>query len=337
MFVNKKFKISFAILYSYKEILLLTAWSSLVVYLNYKFPSAGLSLPWLPIGVIGTAVAFFVGFKNNSAYQRRWEARKIWGAIVNDSRSFSVMVRDFSQSKNQELSDSDLLNLHIRPILKRHIAWLYQLTRQLRQPKSWEHWAKKDNFYRDYVKKDFPVEDQKKELLRYINQNELDSILEKANGATQLIALQSSHLKELRKANIINDFEYIELEKMISRFYDSQGKSERIKNYPIPRQYSSFSLYFVVIFNLLIPFGMVDMVKGLDSERLWGVIPLSVLIGWIFWATEVVGDYAEIPFEGLMDDIPMTNLSRTIEIDMLQMIDEPNIPPPVTPVNNYVM
>ena len=140
MISSRHYKLKFALLWTKLEIFLFVTWSILVFSFNYSLPSYKLELPWLPLSVIGTAVAFFVGFKNNSAYQRLWEARKIWGAIVNDSRSFAIMVRDYISSEytSDELSEEELDKKRSK-IVKRHIAWLYQLKRQLRVFKEWEH------------------------------------------------------------------------------------------------------------------------------------------------------------------------------------------------------
>ena len=71
----------------------------------YKYKIITFQLPWLPISIIGTAVAFYVGFKNNSAYARMWEARKIWGAIINSSRSWGMYVDSFVSNKFTETSN----------------------------------------------------------------------------------------------------------------------------------------------------------------------------------------------------------------------------------------
>ena len=77
------------------HIIWLTAWAFLVT-LVYRYTEwSWLAIPWFPLTIIGTAVAFYVGFKNNSAYDRMWEARKIWGAIVNNSRIWGTNVKAF--------------------------------------------------------------------------------------------------------------------------------------------------------------------------------------------------------------------------------------------------
>ena len=96
-------------------------------------------MPWLPLGVLGTAISFIISFKNNASYDRLWEARKIWGGIVNTSRTWTLMIRDFidnTHAKNA-LSTAELKEIK-REIIHRHIAWLTALRYQLRAEKPWE-------------------------------------------------------------------------------------------------------------------------------------------------------------------------------------------------------
>jgi len=79
MFINKNFKLSDLLRFTGIHLIWLTLWATFVTVVYETFHWEWLHIPWLPLSVIGTAVAFYVGFKNNSAYDRLWEARKIWG------------------------------------------------------------------------------------------------------------------------------------------------------------------------------------------------------------------------------------------------------------------
>ena len=141
MFVRKYFSIKGLVMFSGGHVVWLTVWMSLVTSLYYFFEDLEwLALPWLPISVIGTAVAFYIGFKNNQAYDRLWEARKIWGAIVNSSRAWGSAVRGFVSNdfSDKPISDQDLKNLQ-QKLIYRHIGWLYSLRSQLLIPTPWEH------------------------------------------------------------------------------------------------------------------------------------------------------------------------------------------------------
>jgi putative membrane protein len=131
----------------------------------------------------------------------------------------------------------------------------------------------------------------------------------------------------------------MELQKMLTEFYTLQGKCERIKNFPLPRHYASLSVYFVYIFIFLLPMGLLSVcdIPGAESYMVWLVIPFSILISWVFWMMEVAGDYSENPFEGLAFDTPMDSLTRTIEIDLREMLNEVDLPAPITPKDGFVM
>jgi ion channel-forming bestrophin family protein len=162
-------------------------------------------------------------------------------------------------------------------------------------------------------------------------------VLGKANAATQLIALQSGDLRRLRAEGLIDDFRHMELEKMLVDLYDQQGKCERIKNFPYPRQYATLNLMFIRLFNGLVPFGMLGEFAKLGGAFVWLTIPFTALVAWVFVMMERIGEATENPFEGSANDVPITAMTRTIEIDLREMLGENNIPPALTPQNNILM
>jgi putative membrane protein len=298
-----------------------------------------LAIPWLPIALVGTAVAFLVSFKNSANYDRLWEARQIWGAIVNSSRSWGIMVRDFVTERHARspVSASDISHAH-RILFNRHFAWLTSLRFQLRQPRKWETSGKSYNReYRNFYK--VPEWESKldDELRKYLAEDELKEILKKENPATQLLSLQSAELKRLLELGLIEDFRHMELEKLLVDFYTQQGKCERIKNFPYPRQYATINLYFVWLFIFLVPFGMLQEFEKLGEEMVWFTVPASVLVSWVFHTMEKIGEATENPFEGSSNDVPMAAISRSIEIDMREMLGETDLPEPLKPVNNILM
>lgn len=322
----------------------LTAWACLVTAL-YVFTPWNWSVPWLPLSVIGTAVAFYLGFKNNSAYDRLWEARKIWGAIVNSSRSWGATVRSFvtNQFLDKGIPQDQLALVHQR-LIYRHIAWLYALRSQLLIPTPWEH-INQGKHVRRVTKKrmitfgvglnnDGVTE---KELREFLPPDELQRLINYKNTATQIIDQQSQDLKDLRGKDLIDDFRHMELQNILHEFYAFQGKCERIKKFPLPRQYGSMSFVFVAIFIFLLPFGVVSEFSKLGDFGAWFSIPFTVLIGWVYLMMELVGDYSENPFEGMGNDIPMLSLCRTIEIDLREMLGETELPEPIKARNGVLM
>lgn len=340
MYVSRIFNPVRILAFSVKPVLILSLYSagivSLFVFLEFEW----LKIPWVPLTLIGIAVAFYVGFKNNSAYDRTWEARKIWGGIVNSSRSWGLLVKGFVTDEFVvgEVSEQEINEIRKR-LIYRHIAWLYRLKRQLRVLKPWEHDANLNKRYRKMIGELFPSEDPDVELQNFLADAEVKKILNAANGCTQLLHLQTEDLRDLKRRGLIDDFRHMEMQAMLTEFFTLQGKCERIKNFPLPRQYASLSIYFVYIFILLLPLGLLSAFADAKVEEfmIWGVVPFSTLVGWVFWMMEGVGDYAENPFENLAFDTPMSSLTRTIEIDLRQMLGETDLPEKIVPKDGFVM
>lgn len=308
-----------------------------VVAALYAYEIIHFELPWLPVSIIGTAVAFYVGFKNNQSYDRLWEARKIWGGIVNDSRTWGMMVDSFvSDLFRQVPTDSEELHKIKQRLVYRHIAWLYAHRSQLLVPTTWEHVSQRGHVahYARRIQNSFgigliqeEVEQANWQLL--LPEDERNRLVAAANTATQIIHEQSRDLAKLRKADYIDDFRHMELEGVLRTFYELQGKNERIKKFPFPRQYANMSRYFIGMFIILLPFSMIPVLMEAGTLGLATSVVLCTLIGWVYIMMEVVGDYSENPFQGMANDIPMLSLCRTIEIDMREMLGETDLPKPI--------
>lgn len=302
----------------------------------YFFGWDWLAIPWAPVALIGTATAFISGFKNTQTYNRTWEARQIYGAIINTSRTFAMMTKDFVRTENREKA------LH-QEIIYRHFAWLTALRFQLREPKSWES-VKTKSYNREYLKYYRVPEWESnldEELKPFLSENERQYILLTKNRAAQILAQQSGHFKELNEQGIISEYNYVALENQLKDLYDQQGKCERIKNFPYPRQFSSINLYFTNALCFLIPLGFLGELSRHTAKTgdwlIWLAVPLSILVGWIFLVLEQIGESTENPFEGNANDIPITQISRNIEIDLREMLGEKDLPPAIQSQNNILM
>jgi ion channel-forming bestrophin family protein len=306
-----------------------SAFVAFIVYMVEKQFNVDISIPWQPVSVMGIAVAFYLGFKNNASYDRTWEARKIWGGIVNNSRSFGAALVAFVQG-----TDSAAVK---KKLIYRHIAWLTALRYQLRLSREWEHTEERvsGQYYPETNEKYF--ENLDKELCQFVDATEGQEYLKTSNIAVQILKNQSRDLQELKDKGYFDDFRHIELQRFIALFYDDQGRSERIKNFPFPRQYASAALWQTLIFAALIPFGLLDIFDGKNAHMQWAAIPFSALIIWVFFLMEKIGDYSENPFEGSYNDIPITSISRSIEIDLRQMINDEDIPPALKSTNGFLM
>lgn len=300
----------------------------------YYFNIITVNIPWLPVSVVGTAVAFYVGFKNNQAYDRMWEARKIWGGIVNDSRTWGMMVDGFVSNlfADKEASKAEIEEIKKR-LIYRHIGWIYSHRSQLLVSTPWEHinqGGMTAKYARIYQRR-FGVgliddEITKTELKHFLPSIEHDRLIGSVNTATQIINEQSRDLAKLREQGLIDDFRHMEMTNVLKGLYTLQGKNERIKKFPLPRQYANMSRYFVGIFILFLPFSMIPELMKIGGYGVWLSVPIAALIGWIYVVMEIVGDYTENPFQGMANDIPMMSLCRVIEIDLKEILGETDLP-----------
>lgn len=313
-------------------LLIIVVW----VAIYYFFDLGWLKIPWTPLALIGTAVAFVIGFQNNSAYGRIWEARKIWGGIVNTSRTFGMFVQDMLTNEYAEspLTEPEI-HREIKTLTYRHIAWMTALRHAMRMPRPWEtsvsHKTNQEWNMRP-PELDSSLED---DLKSYISENDLAYILDKNNKQTALLYLQSHHLKKLKEQGIIWEFSFLELEAILQELFTLQGKSERIKNFPYPRQFATLNHFFMWIFILLLPMALVpqfvEIGKGFSESHplmgdlfAWLSIPFYIIVAWIFHTMERIGRTGENPFEGTANDVPISTIARGIEIDLRQNLGEPN-------------
>lgn len=340
MHVGKSFPFFGVLLWTRREILLFTILSTIPVLLHELLGWTWLSIPWVPIAMVGTAVAFITGFKNNACYDRLWEARQIYGAIVNSSRSWGIMVLDFVTPKMSftPIGGEELSAVH-RRLIYRHLAWLHAMRYQLRAPRPWENVQLRHNA--EFKRRFFSAEEDSTRLedalTPLLAADEKALVLGRTNVAAQLLAQQSRDLRELLTVGVIEDFRHMELEKMLVDFYTQQGKCERIKNFPYPRQFATANMVFVRIFILLVPFGMLGEFGNLGHGLVWLTVPFSVLVCWVFNTMEKIGESTENPFEGGANDVPITAITRNIEIDLREMLGEKNIPAPTKATNEILM
>lgn len=311
----------------------------------YHFEVIQFNIPWLAVSIIGTAVAFYVGFKNNQSYDRMWEARKIWGGIVNDSRSWGMMVDGYITNLFAESPKNRTEIQQIKQrLIYRHIAWLYAHRSQLLMPTPWEHISQGGSTTRIYknTQKELGIgllddEITRTELKIFLPKDEYDRLIINQNTATQIINEQSRDLTKLREQNVIDDFRHTQMAGVLRTFYALQGKNERIKKFPFPKQYAYMSRLFVGIFILLLPFSMMPELMKITDWGIWFAVPISALIGWVYVMMEIIGDISENPFQGLPNDIPMMSLCRVMEIDLKEMLNETDLPPKIEAKKGILM
>jgi ion channel-forming bestrophin family protein len=328
MYVGKSFSLKIIWPFAWRNLLISFCISSVACcaysLAGYKF----IAIPFLPIGTIGTAVAFFVGFKNNQAYDRLWEARRLWGGFTNTSRSFGASIVSLIQDKEIQ-----------REIILRHIAYLNILRLQLRRNIPWA--TTRYNVHRRFVSNAEELQEFDQGLLQILTANNkehyYDSLQKANNAATVILKVQTQHLSRLKQEKKMDAFEHSDLVKQINELYNLQGGCERIKTTPLFRQYSIFSRVFVQLFIGLLPFGLLKDLAVLADWGVWLVIPFSMLISWVFYTMEQIGEFSENPFDNSINDIPLTSICRNIEIDLREMMGDENLPPKIGPHDDILL
>lgn len=253
--------------------------------------------------VLGTAIAFFVGFNNNQSYDRWWEARKIWGALVNDSRSWARSVTTYLPDGKE---DSKLVTTIKNRMVRRHIAFLYALKANLR--------GAVDETYS-----------------QYLEEEDIREIKTQTNVPNAILTLQSRELQQLSKDELIDGFRFMEMNQLLVKFSDEMGMSERIKNTIFPTTYNYFTKVFIWLF-------VVSLTLVISqSAGVWSIF-LGWLVGFVYVSTQINGMSLVNPFENNSSAIPLNQITRTIEINLLEMIGAEKIPKPVKPINEeYIL
>jgi putative membrane protein len=311
-------------------VIIICLWISAYHFLDLTW----LKIPWTPLALIGTAVAFVIGFQNNAAYGRIWEARKIWGGIVNTSRTFGMFIQDMvnNEHTDKDLSD-ETLKQEIKILTYRHIAWMTALRHAMRTSKPWET-ARKHKTNREWdIRPPELNSTLEKDLEPYLTKEDIEYLSSKNNKQTALLYLQSHHLASLKSKGAIWEFSFLELENVLKELFTLQGKSERIKNFPYPRQFATLNHFFMWIFVLLLPLALIpqfveigqsiaDTNPIISELFIWFTIPFYIIVSWVFHTMERIGRTGENPFEGTANDVPISTIARGIEIDLRQNLGE---------------
>jgi putative membrane protein len=233
-----------------------------------------------------------------------------------------------------------------RELVYRHLAWLTALRYQLRESRAWETTSKAYNA--EYLKYYSIPEMQtalETELAKYLPDAEQKQILATGSKPTQIMSLQSKTIKGLFASQAIDVAQFLDMQRSIKDFLLQQGQCECIKDFPYPRQYATINSFFIKLFCFLLPFGLLtefdklnDSVSGvMKGNMVWLVIPFSVFISWMYTSLDRVGESTENPFEGNANDVPISQMCRTAEIDLREMLGETDLPPPLEPRNKILL
>jgi len=335
MHLGKHYKVSEFIVWTRRQIYLLLAVGVVPVLLYQVLGLRWLTIPLTVVGLLGTATSFIVGFKNVQTYNRTIEAQHLWTSILNSSRFWGTSVRGFITHPGDA-----------RELVDRHVAWLTCLRYELRSPRPWETVNNASNAeYRDAYRIPEQEVALESELRKHLGAAEHGRVCDAKDNATQVLWLQNSALKRMLDEDRISLTVYVELNKVQKEFIDQQGRAERIKNYPYPRQYAIINTLFVWAFCILLPFGLLKEFDKLNEGigglmqgcMVWLVIPFSATISWMYTSLEQVGESTENPFEGSANDVPITLIARTIERELKELIGATDLPALPVPVNEIIL
>lgn len=285
---------------------------AIAVYLLYtQWQLNKIGLPFSIAAILGSALAIFLAFRNNNAYNRWWEARTLWGSIVNNSRIFARQIianADNARSAGK-VSAADI-DAYKKELVYRQIAFAHALRLHLRGQRNWA------------------------ELSHLLPEAALQEVQTKQNVPNFLLFIQGKRIKEGTNAEILGAFDNISLEPTLAGFNNFQGACERIKNTPLLRQYHFFTKLFLLVFMAVLPFSLIGDFSKMGAPAL--VIPISILIAFVFGVMGKVGEVNEDPFENRITDIPMSALCITIERDLREMLGETELPEKAPVVDGFL-
>jgi ion channel-forming bestrophin family protein len=239
--------------------------------------------------VFGLAVAFFLGFRMNSAYDRWWEARKIFGELTNNTRSFVAKIYAYyGNNEHFKNTDQAACKSQSRKIIELCILYIRQLKNEIH-----------NNFKPTWS-------EQEKELLNAFNINTENKI------SNEILVALTKNIEDnfALKANI----EKGDLMQHINRFYDIQGKAERIKNTPFLMIYSAFTKIIVSFYVVLIPLFIGDIdLGGEESSFEFLSVPIMVIISTAFLTINKLANLFGEPFSENKTSVTIDNICTTIE------------------------
>lgn len=298
MLVDKRVPLRYLFNLIKYEMLIVFILGIVIHFLTEKFYTYVPEMPLTIATFLGTAISVLLSFKMSQSYDRWWEARKIWGAIVNDSRSFVLQLQAFLKG-----NDADK---HVKEMAYRQIAWCYSLGQSLRGLP--------------------PLES----CDVFLPEDELTSLKEFKNKPLGMLQLNVLQISKLRTEGNLTDFENIQLNNTSVKFSDSMGAAERINSTVFPTTYRMFLHFTIYLFVIILSIGLKGVILAYE-------IPLLLLIALVFFILEKTAYYLQDPFRNRPSDISVTAIARTIEINIRQLLHEKDVPDPITKDEFYIM
>lgn len=336
MKISRRYSLSDFLDWTRRRLFVVVALAVMPLLLYEVLGQRWVGLPWSLAVLLGTAASFIVGFKNAQTYNRTVEAQQIWTSIVGASRYWGTISRDFPASARCT-----------RALVHRHLAWLTVVRYQLRGRRVWESVTSRSNA--EYQERFYTVPESERPLeaalATYLREDELEQLAATTNKAGWLMGAQSETLRDLLVGQELTVPHHLEMQRTLRDLVDHHSRAERIKNFPYPRQYATINTIFVWCFAAVLPFCVVrefdrlnDGVSGVLAGHMeWLAIPFSALVAWMYVSLDQVGESTENPFEGGANDVPISQLSRLLEIELREMLGETDLPPPLLPKNDIAL
>ena len=257
--------------------------------------------------IYGTILSLFLAFRTNEAYNRWWEARVLWGNLLNSSRNFARQVTTLiSLNQTSYVNSPEALKQLHKTLIYRQIGYANALRMHLRRKYDWD------------------------QLAKFIPQEELLHYKKVANVPTQINQKQGELLRDIFDKENSKDIRHIQFDKTLNDFCQIQGGCERIKNTVFPQLYNHFTMAFAWVFVTL-------LIVSLADEFDFQTLVVRSIVGYVFITLEKLGRSLKDPFEGKNQDTPMSALCRTIEIDLKQQLGENEVPEPAQPVKGILL
>lgn len=260
----------------------LLIWDVMVTIEFMLFFQTQFTLPLMPLSLLGSALVVLVSFRNSSAYNRWWEARTLWGALVNSSRSYARQVLTLVDDP------ADDVNPVKATLLRRHIAYVNCLAAHLKGVAC------------------------PNELMAFIPPKEFERRNGSNNFANDILSGSAALLAQEYKQGRLDSIRLSRLESTLVDLSNAQGGMERIANTPLPYPYVYFPRLFITVFCLIVPVGLVESLG-------WFTPLASTVVGFMLLAIERIGTDLQSPFRVSEHQIQMDTICETIERNLESM------------------
>ncbi len=313
MLIRRTIPLSWLLFYNWPTLVMINL-VAIVAAMLKEWYDIGIDMPVSAVTVFSAALSIYLGFRSNNAYDRWWEARSIWGSLINSSRAWARQVTTMLEAT--EACSGKALEGVQRELVHRQIAFVHALRVFLRGSPSVAH---------DITLELFQTTNTYEDMRPFLSADEYERVVACANPPNMLLQHQGVRLAELATEGVLSDYRHMHLDDTLVALNDVQGRSERIKTTAFLRTYSWFQRVFVRMHGVLVPFAYVNAMG-------WAMLPVAFILNYVFVSIDFISSRTEDPFENRFDDVPLSTMCRTIEINLLEVLGEKPLPPRLPPV-----